>query len=320
MKIFLAIGLTVAILARVNLKDLGGLLAKIPLGWLVFCGVLYFFSNVAKTLQYMSLLDKKTPFLKTLYIVTIQNTITNFVAASAGIASLIAALKMDEDVKVSKSVMVFLVTKIMDLLFIGLFCGISSLFIWDKISTLQPLAIALLVGIGVLVLAFIAAILFRRSFVRLMDWGIEKTNLSRFAVVQKTADAVRLFTGQEQSILFGMVLRSFGSSFLFFVFTLALRYMGYRLFAIPLGLWEIVFITCIMQVISFIPINVFGGLGINEVSYFYLFSLFGVSQDIIPAFAVGLRILLYLAVLIALLYLPVYLVAGKINSREVSKS
>ncbi len=313
LKVILAIGLTAAILVQVDLQALGALLGKIPLGWLLACGVLYFASNMAKSLQYGSLLDETIPFPKLLQIVTIQNAITNFIAPSAGIASLIASLRLDEGVKVTRSATVFLVTKVMDLLFIGIFCGIASLFTWSQIAPLQSLIIALLAGILLLTVLFLLAISLRHAFAAWMERLLNRFRLQRFSFIQKSAEAVRLFITQEPAKVRRMVTRSFLSSFLFFALTVALRALCYPLFSIPLGWWQIVFITCLLQVISFIPITMFGGLGVNEISFLYLFGLFGLSSELIPTFVIGLRILYTLAVLISLLYLPAYGLVRKIK-------
>jgi len=216
-------------------------------------------------------------------------------------------------VKVTRSATVFLVTKVMDLLFIGIFCGIASLFIWSQIAPLQSLIIVLLVGILLLTGLFLLAISLRHAFVAWMERALVRFRLQRSSFIQKTAEAVRLFITQKPHKVRRMVIRSFLSSFLFFTLTVALRALCYQLFSIPLGWWQIIFITCLLQVISFIPINIFGGLGVNEVSFLYLFGLVGLSSELIPTFIIGLRILYYLAVLISLLYLPAYGLVRKIK-------
>jgi uncharacterized membrane protein YbhN (UPF0104 family) len=71
-----------------------------------------------------------------------------------------------------------------------------------------------------------------------------------------------------------------------------------------------------MQFISIIPIQIFGGLGVSELTLVYLFSLFGVTQVDIPAIVVALRALFYLFNLAVLVYLPVDALLNKLKYQE----
>jgi glycosyltransferase 2 family protein len=315
-KILLAIGLMFVIISRTDWNNLRSLFLNVPPFWLLLSLVLYFLSNMAKAFQYTVLLGRRSSYQKMLYIVTVQNTISNFLAAGAGITSLLASLKIDEGIEVSKSALAFLITKIMDVFFIGFFLGISSMFVWPKISVLRLPSVVLLVGIGILFIGFVVAVFSRQSFIRLMDRFLEVTKLRRFSFIQKTSNSFRLLGEQDQSYVLRLTLQSFGGSLLYFVVIMGLSFACYRIFFIPLGFWEIVFVTCLMQIISLIPVTVFGGLGVNEISFFFLFGLFGISPDGIPSFVVGIRVLSYFFILMALIYLPVYLINDRIKTRK----
>ena len=66
----------------------------------------------------------------------------------------------------------------------------------------------------------------------------------------------------------------------------------------------LIFVNSWIQLISWIPIQVFGGLGVAETSQVYLYGLFGIPATQMATVSVGLRVILYLFNLISLLYLP----------------
>ena len=91
--------------------------------------------------------------------------------------------------------------------------------------------------------------------------------------------------------------------FLYMLATMAYGYTRVQTFQIPIAFWGIIFIASMMQFVSVIPFQVFGGLGVTEVSLVYLYSLFGLVDEI-PAILVGLRVLFYIFNLILLAYVP----------------
>ena len=108
-------------------------------------------------------------------------------------------------------------------------------------------------------------------------------------------------------------------SFLYMTLTMAYSYARFQIFPVPVDFWVILFITSVMQFISIIPIQIFGGLGVSALTLVYLFSLFGVTQVDIPAIVVALRVLFYLFNLAVLAYLPVDALLNKLKYQE-SKS
>jgi uncharacterized protein (TIRG00374 family) len=241
-----------------------------------------------------------------LYIVTIQNTVSNFVANSAGIASYLATLKLEDNIKLTRSAIVFIITKVMDVFFIGLFLGISSAIVWTQIRDLQLLIILLLVAIGFLLFLFGAAILLRKPFVRAMESLLRRFRLVQLSFIQRGIESLKALAEQDHKMVLPMVFQAFSLSLLYFTLIMAMSFISYELFSIPLGGWAIVFVSCLLQLISLIPIGIFGGLGVNDISLMYLYSFFGLSQSIVPAIAVGFRILGYLSGVLGLGYLPAF--------------
>ena len=103
-----------------------------------------------------------------------------------------------------------------------------------------------------------------------------------------------------------MIILATGLSFLYYVANLGLLYTNIRLFVIPITVWSIIFISALIQLLSIIPISVFGGLGVAEISIMYLFGFFGIPQEESAALVLGLRILSYLFNGLSLVYIPIF--------------
>lgn len=305
-KIFLAISLFVLIISGINLNDLINLFRNVSPIWLIASFVVYFLMSMTKALQYYVLIGGRITYPRMLYIVTVQNIVSNFIANSAGIASYLATLKLEEGIKFSRAAIVFVITKVMDVFLIGLFLGVSSVILWSHIQDLQPVIILLLLGISLLVSLFLATLLFRKSFVRVVESVLRTFRVLEFPLIQRGVESLKALAEQEHKSVLQMVLQAFCLSSLYFFLVLVLSFISYRLFSIPFGMWVIIFVSCLLQLISLVPISVFGGLGVNEISLVYLYGFFGLSQSVIPAIAVGIRVLSYLSSISGLWYLPAF--------------
>jgi uncharacterized membrane protein YbhN (UPF0104 family) len=61
-----------------------------------------------------------------------------------------------------------------------------------------------------------------------------------------------------------------------------------------------------LQLISYLPIQVFGGLGLTETSMLYFYGFFHSPQVELAAILIGMRLLFYLENLLVLIYLPLH--------------
>jgi hypothetical protein len=68
----------------------------------------------------------------------------------------------------------------------------------------------------------------------------------------------------------------------------------------------VIFVSVLIQLVSYFPVAVFGGLGIHETSSLYFWSFFDLPQDVLAPALIGIRIVFYLFNLIPLIYLPLY--------------
>jgi uncharacterized membrane protein YbhN (UPF0104 family) len=105
------------------------------------------------------------------------------------------------------------------------------------------------------------------------------------------------------------IFRTIGTAILFSIFymlvTMVWTYASLRTFSLDVGLMPTVFVNSLLQLISYLPIQIFGGLGLTETSMLYFYGPFDLPQSQLAAVLVGNRLLFYITNLLVLLYLPV---------------
>lgn len=316
-KILVALVLLVIILSRLKFDDLLSLFEKVPLLGLMSYFFVYFLMTMAKAFQYYVLIDRRIPYFRMLYIMVINITLSNFVATSAGITSYLTMLKLEDGIKMTRTATIFIITKITDILFIGLFLGVSSWMLWTNIVELRVVTIALVAGISLLIITFLATVLFRKSFVRIVESVLKAFHIENISMVQRGVGILWALAEQEQMVVLQTMFRAFYLSGLYFSLALVLSVMTYELFAVSIDIWSIFFVSCFLQLISLVPISVFGGLGVNEISLAYLYGFFGLSQNEIPVLVIGIRVLGYVMGVVNLWYLPVYMSYIRYKNRTV---
>ena len=312
LKILLALILMGVVLSRTSLAEIIALRDRLSWKWLIAGFVLFIGMTLVKTLQYWILLGRQTSYRNTLRIVIIQNALTNFVANTAGIASYLAMFQMEENVKVRKSGAVFILAKAGDLLCMGLFLLVSASFVWTRVPVLHQLIVIILVALAAGLTVFWTSIFMRQTFVGFLRRLVEMIRLDKLSLVQKALSALDSLAAQDTKTVTQTLLTGTLLSFFYMLATMAYGYTRVQTFQIPLEFWGIIFIASLMQFISVIPFQVFGGLGWTEVSLVYLYSLFGFVDEI-PAILVALRLLFYIFNLILLAYVPLdtFLSRGK---------
>lgn len=303
LKIALAILLMGIVLSRTSLDQVIALKSYLSWPWLAAGFCLFCLMTLVKTLQYWVLLDGRASYLQTLKIVIIQNALTNFVASTAGLASYLAMFQMDQNVKARRSGAVFLLTKAGDLLSMGLFLLVSTLLVWARVRVVHKLVFFILLGTGLGLALFWAAVFFRQTFVRFLRGITSRLRADRFSLVARGLSALESLSLQDSKIVLRILFMGGALSLAYMTATMFYGYSRVQTFQIPLDFWAIVFISSLMQFVSIIPFQVFGGLGVTEVSLIYLYGLFGVTQDI-PAILIGLRVFFYLFNLVLLAYVP----------------
>lgn len=308
LKILVAVVLVWYVFSQTDLNEFLSLRERIVIPYLVATILLYAILTLLKAFKYQMLLQQNTEYLRVLNVVVLQNAISNFFANSVGIASYMAMLKVEENVKVGKSGLVFLIIKIGDLFAVWLVMLVFGILYWDQISVVrQAFVLAeVLIGIG---LAFFFGILFFRSFfVNSFSKWMERLGLTRFSLIRQVIQAIQAFAEMDHKAMMQIVLIAFGLSVFYYFFTLGWQVVSMYTFGFHVQVWVIIFVSGILQLFSMLPINIFGGIGITEATAFYLYPLFGANQDELSLILLGWRILYYLTNLLVLIYLPIYTV------------
>lgn len=315
LKIILALALMVFVFSKTNLQNLIVLKDVLSWPWLWISLVFFCFVTITKGLQYWALLGVSISFRETLKIVIIQNALTNFVTNTAGIASYMTMFRLEQNVRLRRSGLVFILTKAGDLLAMVCFLVLSLFQVWSGVEPLHETVVVVVVIVSAGLLIFWTAVFLRQRFVLQFRKLIHLIRLDQVGLVRRGLDMLDALADQQQTTIVRALFKGTVLSLLYMTLTMAYSYARFQIFHIPVDFWEIIFITTIMQFVSIIPIQIFGGLGVAELTLIYLFSLFGTGQVDIAAILVALRVLFYLFNLAVMIYIPMDVF---LNKRKLS--
>ncbi len=303
-KYILAVILVWFVYSKTSINDIIDLFRRVSFLWLAVSFVLFFLMTMMKAMQYYMLSGRQAPYPRVLSIVVVQNVITNFIATGAGIASYLTMFTVDQGVKLRRAAATFIIAKVGDLLIVWSLLLFAGLLLWNRIPVLRFATFAALILIPLAIGIFIALIILRQKFVGGMRALAERLQLDRFSFAQRGFEILQFLAEQNSSMVFGLLQTAVICSLFYMALTMAWVYASLRAFSIIIPASVLVFVNSWIQLISWLPIQVFGGLGVMETSQVYLYSLFGIPAAQMATVSVGLRVILYLFNLISLLYLP----------------
>lgn len=306
LKIVLALGLVMYVVSRADVPSLVSTLRNASLFWLIISGSLYVLLTFLKALQYFILLRDRLTYPQVLNVIVWQNAVSNFFLAGAGIAAYITMSHLEHDVKISRSITVFILTKMGDLIAIWAALLVASRLVWSEIGLLQTLVIVLLGGMGSVILLFFLTIFFRQRFISAFNSVLERLKISRVKFIESGMSYLRSLAGMEQN----KVLTTLGLlilySFIYLAVSIICTYANFAIFRLQLDFFAVIFVTILIQLASYFPVSVFGGLGVTETSALYFWSFFEIPEQVMAPALIGMRIVFYLLNLIPLIYLPAY--------------
>ncbi len=303
-KYVLAALLVLFILSKTSVQDIVELVRHVSLAWLAVSFVLFFLMNMMKAMQYYVLSGRQASYPRVLSIVVVQNALTNFIATGAGIASYLTMFTVDEGVRLRRAAAAFVIAKIGDLTIVWALLLVSSLMLWNQIAVLKILTIVFLFIIPLGIAAFVALILLRQKFVSAVHALAGFLHLERFSFTKRGLDVLQFLAEQDGNMILRLVQLAVLCSLVYMTLTMLWVYASLRTFSMILPASVILFVNSWLQLISWLPIQVFGGLGVAETSQVYLYGLFGISVAQMATVSIGLRVSAYLFNLISLLYLP----------------
>lgn len=305
-KILFSAALVGYFLSWVDVDDLSSVREQISTPYLIATVFLYVALTLFKAYKYRVLIQQKTNYLRVLNIVVIQNALSNFLMNSAGVASFMGLLRFEENVKFRQSGLVFAITKIGDIFSIWVVSIFCSWLLWDQISVLRSIILVSLTIFGFGFIVFFAGLVWRKGFFIFLNRILAGSRLTKYPIFRDIVNTLISFSEMPQDLVWVIVRKAFVLSFLYYMLTLLWMVTSMKAFQLPADSLVVLFVSCILQLISMMPVNVFGGLGITEVTSLYLYSLFGVSQNELSIALVGWRIFFYITNLIVVLYLPIY--------------
>jgi len=311
LKIALALGLVLYVLSRSEFSSLISTLQNASLFWLLISGALYFLLTLLKALQYSVLMPDRLTYAQVLNITIWQNAVSNFFLAGAGIAAYITVTRLEHEVKVSRSVTIFLLTKVGDLIALWVMLLVASNLVWSEIGPLQTPVMILGAAMGGVILLFFLTIFFRQRFVSILSKALARFRISRVKFIESGMNYLQSLAGMDQK----KVLTAFGLltlySFLYLAITIICTYTNLATFHLGPDIFAVMFVSVLIQLVSYFPVSVFGGLGVTETSALYFWSFFNIPQNVLAPALIGIRLVFYLFNLIPLIYLPAYSVLIK---------
>ena len=306
LRILLAFGLVFFVFSKTDVAALTTALKNASILWLIISGVLYLWLTLLKALQYYTLLQDELTYAQVLNLIVWQNAVSNFFLSGAGILTYITTTRMEYHLKVSRSVTVFLLTKAGDLTAIWLALVISSILLWSQIQVLQAPVLILIVYIGIIVAGGILTVLFRQRFVSILDKALAWLGISKISLIEKGMSYLRSLVNIKQDKILDRFGKLLFYSVIYLAITIGWIYTNLAIFHLHLNVLAVVFVSALMQLVSYFPVSVSGGLGINETSALYFWSFFSVPQDVLAPALIGSRVIFYLFNMIPLIYLPIY--------------
>lgn len=303
-KILIAVVLIGFVISTTDIQQLELTWKSLSQDWLLASVLLFFLMIIVKTLQYRALINPNLSFWNVLNITVLQNAISNFVSNAAGVATYAAMFKEDHGVKLSRSALAFVLIKVGDLFAILVILVSSLLFVWPSVEPLHGLLLILSIGIFAVLAVFICTLVFRQWFVEVLRKFLEWIRLIRIVVVQRLLSTLEAICLLDHAHVIRLLVKVLIYSSLYFFVTVSWAITVVYAFNIDIELPGILFISGMQQIISFIPIQVFGGIGVTEVSSMVLYGFFGIPQSEISAALLGIRIYNTLLNGLSLLYIP----------------
>ena len=303
-KYILAVLLVWFVFSKTSVNDIIDLFRRVSFLWLAVSFALFFLMTMMKAVQYYVLSGRQGTYPRVLSIVVVQNAITNFIATGAGIASYLTMFTVDEGIRLRRASATFIIAKIGDLVVVWFMLLVAGFLLRNSISGLGIATLTILIVIPLAIGAFIALIILRQKFVEAIRILADRLHLKRFSFTQRGLEVLQFLAEQNGVMVLRLIQTAILCSLVYMALTMAWVYASLRAFSLIIPASVLVFVNSWIQLISWLPVQVFGGLGVAETSQIYLYGLFGIPASQMATVSVGLRVSSYLFNLISLLYLP----------------
>jgi len=176
---------------------------------------------------------------------------------------------------------------------------------------LQTPVLILLLGIGAIIGVFFLTVLYRQRFILFANKALERLGLSQIKIVEKGMLYIQSLANLKREKVLNSFILLLLCSVIYLLVTVTWIYAGLATFHLQMDVPAVLFVSVLLQLVSYFPVYVFGGIGITETSALYFWSFFHISQDVLAPALIGIRVVFYLINLVPLIYLPAYAVIRK---------
>ena len=303
-KIILAIGLLWYAIAQTDLDQIAGLVHQISPVWLTITLILFFMMTLLKALQYNLVTGGKAGYFRVLRIVIAQNAIANFVTTTAGVASYVTMMGAQKDIRFVRATFSFLIVKMADLIAVLILMTLSLIWAWPVPESIKGVLVVICAVILFILLLFFVSIAFRKNVVRFFQQVTYMLKLDRWLPVDQFLGTLVALSEQDSYRIVKLISASTGISLIYISATVLWGYARLRTFSFMVDFGIAALLTCVLQLASWLPVFVFGGLGISESISVYFFRNFGFDPFYAAAVLVGVRVFIYLMNALMLFYVP----------------
>lgn len=302
-----AFGLIAIVISEVNVESVAVLWKRISMSWFLLSILSFYASIWFMARRYWVVIGKRISFHDLLHIVLYQNIMGNLITTAAGAAWYVGILHNKHNIQVTNGLLSLLLARFGDLLTLLVSLSFATLVVWRQIPTLHVVVTIVILILIAVALISLLMLVFRRGLVEIVGRILDKLHLHQKVFVRRIFAAFTAFSNQE---IVESRLCSIGAFTGYSVLTLGtmllFAYSSLQVFGVRIDIWPVIFVVSLTQIMTLVPIQIFGGLGLYDFTYFYLYGLFGFDGSEFAAVIVGLRLCFYLtnSVLLALIVLP----------------
>ena len=301
-RLLLALVFVVGIVTQTNVQQIIERSRALSVWWVWVAFGLASAMTFLKAWQYFLVLPQGIAYEEVLQVIVEQNLVSNFVANSAGIVSGIAILKTRHRVDLSKSSVAVVIVKVGDLVATALYLLLSTALLWNSVPAWRVIALLIVAGITLGAGVFLLMLLqWKQSVARIKRFA-EWLHINQWAVVPKVFTGLEHLSSSQDPILC-TAIRVWSVSFVYLGVSLLLGYTLLRSVGVAVNLWVVFFVVGLLQILSIVPVQIFGGLGVADASAVYLYHLFGLAPDRMSAAVLISRPLFYLLALSQVIWL-----------------
>ena len=311
-----AFGLIAIVISEVNLESVSVLWKRVSMSWFLLSIVAFYGSIWFMARRYWSLIGTQISFKELFHFVIYQTIMGNMITTAVGAAWYVGALRNEGKIRITRSLFSLVAARFGDLVTLLVTLVIATLVVWRHVPTLQVLIIVVISVLTGVALIGVLTLIFRRRVVAFIGQVIDKRNLRGKSFLNRTLHQLTSFLNQEAA----QYRQSIGPfsiySVLILLSMLIFAYSSLQIFGVRIEIWPVVFVVALTQIMSFLPVQVFGGLGIYDITYLHLYGIFGMDRSEFAAVIIGLRLCYYVA---NLSLLPLLLITARFRIRTVVK-